>query len=369
MIRPGKILLGCGLFLSAACGSPEGAATGGAVTHGAVGKAAVAAERVWPVMGTLLRVSARGPDSATVERGLRRARDVALRVDSLMSTYRDGSEVSRINRRAGTGEWTEVSPWTFDVVRISRDWARRSRGAFDPTVGPLLEAWGFRGSGRVGPPRPAVLDSLTRLVGMDGIEMNEAGFRIRLGRAGSALDLGAVAKGYALDRCVEALVDEGVLGGTVDLGGNLKVFGQAPEGMGRWRLGIRHPRRTRGLMGLLEVESGSVATSGDYEQFFESDGVRYSHIVDPRSGRPVQGTASVTVSAADGVTADVLSTLLFVLGPVAGRRFLEERGLVEGVTVVWVGDPGSGDLHGGMVDVLDGRAGTRVELDLPTAAR
>lgn len=357
------------ILVSTTCGGPDRAGAGGGAGGESQSGEAIVRERVWPVMGTLFRVSASGPDSASVERGLRRARGVALRVDSLMSTYREDSEVSRINGRSGTGEWTRVSAWTLDVVRTSLDWARRSGGAFDPTVGPLTEAWGFRGGAPVGPPPPEVLDSVAHLVGYEGIEIDEAGSRVRLDRAGAALDFGAVAKGYALDRCVDALRDAGVVSGTVDLGGNLKTFGPAPDSTDGWRLGVRHPRRTRGLMGVLVTGSGSVATSGDYEQFFVSGGVRYAHILDPRTARPVRGTASVTVAARDGVTADVLSTLLFVLGPDAGRGFLAERGPPGGATVVWARDPGEGELHEGLVEVLEGRPGTRVELDLPEAPR
>lgn len=323
-------------------------------------------ERGWPVMGTLFRVSARGPDSATVRRGIEAAHAIVARVDSLMSTYRADSEVSRINGRAGTGRWTEVSEPTLRVLQASLQWARRSEGAFDPTVGPLMEGWGFRG-GEPGSPSAPALDSLRGLVDYRTVEVDPEGRRARLRIPGAALDFGGVAKGYALDRAVGALREAGVESGMADLGGNVAVFGPPTRGSGFWLLGIRHPRRNRELVGTVETGGGAVSTSGDYEQMFEVDGVRYSHIMDPRTGRPARGTVSVTVAARDGVTADVLSTLLFVLGPEEGRAFLERHAPDGGVTALWIRDPGRGAVRRGLVQVVDGREESRIELVLPAA--
>jgi thiamine biosynthesis lipoprotein len=152
------------------------------------------------------------------------------------------------------------------------------------------------------------------------------------------VDLGGIAKGFALDQAAAAMRAAGAAGGMADLGGNIVVFGIAPGGGRGWAIGIRDPRG-QGILGSVVLDSGSVATSGDYERFFERDGIRYSHIVDPRSAEPARGIAQVTVAAPDGITADALSTALFILGPTAGRSFLD-GGLVPGVAVLWVRDPG-----------------------------
>jgi len=316
-------------------------------------------------MGTFIRVSARAPDSASARTALEVAHDQAVLVDSLMSTYRPSSEISTVNRRAGSGRWTPVSQETLEVVDASLEWARLSDGAFDPTVGPLMRAWGFRG-GEPRPPSDAVLDSVRTLVGWRGVEVDRENRRIRLRKKGAALDLGAVAKGYALDRAEAAMRKAGARAGMVDLGGNVAVFGPSPRGDGPWVLGIRHPRRKGQLMGTMTTDSGSVSTSGDYEQFFEAGGVRYTHIMDPRTGRPVRGVVSATVSAARGMTSDILSTLLFVLGPDEGRRFLSEQRPPVHASVVWVKDPGTGPIRRGLVVVHRDPERGRIEIELPT---
>lgn len=327
-------------------------------------------ERTWPAMGTMLHVTARAPDSAAAEGAVGGARDRVLAADSLMSTYRPESEVSRVNRAAGRDRPVRVSPETAAVLREALRWARVTGGAFDPTAGPLARAWGFH-EGEPRPPAPAARDSAARLVGWERVEWSAEDRSVRLPEEGMRLDLGAVAKGHALDEAVEAMRARGAEAGMVDLGGNLRVFGSPPggapgagpdggdgrKGAGRdarpetrsraWRLGIRHPRRDGGLLGTLSLDSGSVATSGDSEQFFERDGVRYSHIMDPRSGRPARGVAQVTVVAGEASTADALATALFVLGPDRGLEWLRGndrlgRGRGRLSLALWVRDPEGG---------------------------
>lgn len=304
--------------------------------------------RGWPVMGTILRASASAPDSPAAERALRAAKAEVFRVDSLMSTYRSDSDLSRVNAAAGSGRWVEVSAATARVLEEALDWARATDGAFDPTSGPLADAWGFH-RGEPSMPAPSRADSAARLVGWRQIDGETSGRRVRLPRPGMRLDFGAIAKGWALDRAVKAMREAGAAGGTVDLGGNVSAFGRPPRRHERWRLGIRHPRREDRLAGVLEVDSGSVATSGDAEQFFVHDGVRYSHIMDARTGRPAQGVSQVTVVADRGIDADALATALFVLGPEEGRTLLEGsfvRDHAPGATAAWILDPGEDEAFG-----------------------
>ncbi len=321
-------------------------AAAGSGTSSAAGADAdrlVRLERGWPVMGTLLRVSAAAPDSAAARRALRTARARVFRVDSLMSTYRSDSDLSRIADAAGSGRWVEVSASTARVLEAARAWARASGGAFDPTAGPLADAWGFHGEDP-GMPAPRRADSAARLVGWRQVEYDPAGPRIRLPRAGMRLDFGGIAKGWALDRAVEAMREAGAVGGTVDLGGNVSAFGRPPPRHDRWRLGVAHPRRDDRLAGVLAVDSGSVATSGDSEQFFVHRGKRYAHVMDPRTGRPARGVMQVTVIADRAVDADALATALFVLGPEEGRFLLASataRRRAPRATAVWLLDPGA----------------------------
>lgn len=337
---------------------------GGDGGPGASGSETVRLERGWPVMGTLLRASAAAPDSAAANRALEAARSAVFRVDSLMSTYRDDSDLSRINAAAGSGRWVPVAASTARVLEAALSWARISGGAFDPTAGPLASAWGFH-RGEPAVPPPARSDSAARLVGWRLVERDTAGRGVRLPRAGMRLDFGAIAKGWALDRAVRAMREAGAVGGTVDLGGNVSVFGRPPRARDRWRLGIRHPRREGRLAGTLALDSGSVATSGDSEQFVVEDGTRYSHVMDPRTGRPARGVVQVTVTAARGIDADALSTALFVLGPEEGRALLESpavRRRAPRATAAWILDPGPGGAFGRAELVCAGPQAGSVEL-------
>lgn len=320
-------------------------------------------DRSVPVMGTVLHVSAWAADQETAGTAAEAGRAAVFRVDSLMSNYKPDSEISRLNDVAGTGRWTPLSPWTIEVLNAALTWARRSQGAFDPTVGPLMKAWGFF-QHEPGRPDPDALVQAEALVGWEGVTVDSTGARARLERSGMQLDFGALAKGFALDRALEAMREAGATSALADLGGNVSVFGTPPGADSLWVLGIRHPRTPGDLMGTVAVRSGSVATSGDYEQMFEDAGVRYSHIMDPTTGEPAQGVVAVTVAADDGMTADALSTLLFVLGPDRGRAFVERYVSDGRVTALWVEDAGDAPLDAGHVRIERG-GGVRVHLDLP----
>jgi len=201
--------------------------------------------------------------------------------------------------------------------------------------------WGFYRESGAMPPTSA-LDSARGLVGWDEIGLNAGQHAARLPRAGMRLDFGAIAKGYAVDLALMAARDAGARRVMVDLGGNIGVAGRAPGGED-WTLGLRHPREPETSFAVIDAPPGSfVATSGDYERYFMHDGVRYAHIVDPRTGWPVQGVASVSVLAVTGIASDVLSTSLFVLGVDEGCAFVAP---MAGVAAVWVlapereGDP------------------------------
>lgn len=317
------------------------------------------AEGQWPVMGTFLSVRAYAEEQEVADAALEAARHAVFRVDSLMSTWKPESEISRLNRSAGTGEWTSLSPETVNVLAASRALAAATGGAFDITVGPLMHAWGFRGE-RKARPAPAVLDSARALVGMAALELDSAGGRARLTKPGVALDLGAIAKGYALDLGAGAMREWEAVGGMLDLGGNVLVFGVPPGGREEWVVGILDPRDPDGSIGVIRLKEGSVATSGDYEQFFEEDGVRYSHIMDPRTGEPAHGVLQTSVVAPTGLQSDGLSTALFVLGPEGGRALLAQP-FGAGAAAAWVLD--SLPLDPGDV-IVAGSAANRIRVDL-----
>jgi thiamine biosynthesis lipoprotein len=283
-------------------------------------------------MGTMLTVTVWGRDSIAMLDAVRAARDSVRLVDSLMSVYRPESEISRVNRSAG-GAPVAVSPQTLRVLLQARRLWRLSGGMFDPTVGPLVEAWGFYGdSGRI-PPRQQ-LDSLRRLVGYERVEIDSAKRTVRLAAARMRLDLGGIAKGHALDMARIALAIPAVTGGMVDLGGNVLVFGRPPRGA-RWVIGIRHPRKDGSVIGTVVLDSGAVATSGDYENFYTIGGVRYAHVIDPTTGYPKQGVIAASAIGPRGEWSDGVSATFLLVGPVRGSAIADS---LESVGGIWILD-------------------------------
>lgn len=275
-------------------------------------------------MGTLWTVEAKGPQA---DQAMEEAFAEIGRLDRLLSTYRADSELSRLNRDGSKG-WVAVSAETRRLVERSLQVARLSDGAFDPTVGPMVTLWGFKYMDyRM--PSPEQIRAAKARVGYREVE-TDAKRGIRFRRPGMELDLGAIAKGYAVDRAVEILKDRGMDRIRVDAGGNQRVWEAQGEG---WVLGIRHPRRDGDVLGAIGLPRGSVSTSGDAERGFWKDGVRYGHVLDPRTGHPSQGVISVTVTAEDAETADALSTALYVLGPEQGLARLEA---FPGAEALWV---------------------------------
>lgn len=255
------------------------------------------------------------------------------RLTSILSNYDPDSNASRINR-AEPGEPVAVAPEVATVVSVALDIAGLSGGAFDPTVGALARVWGYSGeSGRV-PSRDEV-DPLLPLVDYTQVSVDTAHSTVTIKRPGVKLNLGGVAKGYIVGRAIDKLTAGGVRRGIVRAGGDMTVFSTAEAG-GREKpfvIGIRHPRKPDALMGEAHVRSGAVATSGDYERYFERDGKRYHHILDPHTGYPAEGVMSATVVSEDPTRADALSTAVFVMGPEAGMALIERLEGVEGVIV------------------------------------
>ncbi len=286
-------------------------------------------ERAWLLMGTAFEAKLYAPDSAGAAGALDAALRAAARVDSLMSLYRPSSELVRVNR-TGFGEPVPISGELFAVLEEARALRERTDGAFDVTVKPAMDAWGFyRKAGHV--PGAAACDSLAALIDARGVILDRAARTVRLDRAGMSIDLGGIAKGYALDEAARALRARGVTAALLNLGGNILAIG-APPGESGWPVGILDPRSPDSLFTILTLADCSVSSSGGYEKFVVLDGVRYGHIVDPRTARPVVGIFGTSVIAADGTTADALSTALHVLGA-DGVALLSSRFEVTGLLV------------------------------------
>ena len=286
-------------------------------------------------MGTYYRVR------VVAEAGGREAIQVLVEerleaVDRAMSTYREDSEISRFNRIAA-GESFVFSEETWAVLELAWRVREESSGAFDPTVGPLVDAWGFGAPGRDAEPMPPSEDRLMQLRKTVGaVELSSADRRLVKINGGAGLDLSAVAKGWVTDRVSDALTDVGYTNHLVEVGGEVRTAGHSSSG-DPWRIAIERPPAIAeapnqtlppGLQQVLEFTDGALATSGDYRNYWERDGVRYSHTIDPRTGRPVEhALASASVFDESCALADAYATALMVLGPQDGLRWADENGV------------------------------------------
>jgi thiamine biosynthesis lipoprotein len=249
------------------------------------------------------------------------------RVNRLMSTYDPGSEVSRFNRH----ESTERFPVSVEVLALlaeAREVSERSGGAFDVTVAPIVDAWGFGATDRLGPlPDEGRLAALLRLVGYRGLALDSEGGTVSKSEPGIRVDLSGIAQGYAADAVADALVELGLSRFLVDVGGEMRAAGTRRSGR-PWRVGIERPDDVGGLWGTVEIRDEGMATSGDYRNWFEEGGARYAHIVDPRTGQPIRMRgASVTVIHESASLADAWATALCVLGPDEGYELARREGL------------------------------------------
>lgn len=274
-------------------------------------------------LGTVVEITAFGPENIT-EEAVRAAFDEIDRIEAMMSSHRVDSEVSHFNRATQSAS---LSAETQDVLRAGIRYSRLSDGAFDPTLGNLVRLWGFD-SDRQEVPESAAIEGALKMSGEEAV-LFEDGLAVKRS-PGVQLDLGGIAKGFAVDRAIEVLRQGGVQAASVNAGGDIRLLGQRPDRL--WRVALQHPRKRDGLLGTLELENVAVVTSGDYERFFEVEGERYHHLLDPRTGYPGRLCQGVTVVAETALAADALATAAFILGPDAGIDLLEKQG-VDGVIV------------------------------------
>ena len=263
------------------------------------------------IMGTrcALAVVVSGGEPRRGERALRAAESELRRLEGLLSTWIDASEISGLNRAEAGGE-VPLSGDSIAVLRRARQLWQATGGAFDITAGPLIEGWRRAAAeGRL--PSPEELETLRGASRWEDLELS-AGGAVKA-RSRLRVDVDGIAKGYAIDQALEAMRRVGAVGGMVEVGGDLRVFGESP-GAGGWLVGVYDPFAERPA-GEIEVADRAVCTSGGYSRFVEIDGRRYSHILDPRTGQPADVVVSATVLAGDAATADAWATALSVLGP------------------------------------------------------
>ena len=274
-------------------------------------------------------------------------------LEEIFSANREDSDLARVNRNAGLRPVT-VRPELIEVLSRALEFAEKSGGLYDPAIGPLVKLWGI-GTGNEQVAGNEEISEALALVNYREIEINRQEGTVFLNRPGMALDLGAIAKGYAADEIVKLLAGKGVERAIIDLGGNIfakggkkqeknitgfikKIFsGKAKQenADGFWRIGVQDPREHRGdYLGILELKNKTIVTSGIYERYFEKDGVRYHHIFSVENGFPAEtGLLSVTIVADRSIDADALSTAAFVMGWERGRELIASIPGAEGIFV------------------------------------
>ncbi|MBC7253071.1 MAG: FAD:protein FMN transferase [Actinobacteria bacterium] len=300
-------------------------------------------QRTMFVLDDYVTITAYGKDQARVEGAVEESFRELQRLQGIFDRYDPESEISRLNREAAQGP-VAVSEDLWRVIITGVEVYRECEGAFDITVGPLVDLWDVLGRGARGDPPPGEeeIAAARELVGTDMLELDEALRTVRFLRPGMAIDVGGLAKGYALDRAAEVLRSRGVDTGYISMISTDLTLGEKPGAAGGplWRIGILDPRGEDYLATLLLPGGTYVSTSGDYQRYFDYQGVRYHHIIDPRTGYPARGAISVTVvGGEEGARSDALSTAIFVLGYPEGLRWAESLGL--GCLMV---DP-SGEVH------------------------
>jgi FAD:protein FMN transferase len=273
-------------------------------------------------MACAYTIVAYGPDEKRLPVAVNAAFDEIDRIDRLMSNYKPESPLSRLNREAADGP-IAAEPELYDFLNESLRYARESDGAFDITVGPLMKAWGFfRGEGRM--PSDRELTEARRAVGYRHVSLDPIARTIHFDVKGVELDLGGIAKGYAVDRAVAVLKAHGVESALVN-GCGSTIYGLgAPPDATAWSMNLRDPMDQRKTAMTVRLKNQALSVSGSYEKFFELRGVRYSHIMDPRTGKPVQGVLSVAVVTDSGTAGDALDNVFYVQGVAWSEKRLEQ---------------------------------------------
>jgi len=289
----------------------------------------VVAKRAQMQMGTLVKITAVARSESMAQAAATAGFAEIHRLEELLSTWIPTSELSRVNTLAGRRP-VSVSEETMTVVQAAIQVAEMTQGGFNIAIGPAVDAWNVIEGRRI--PTESELEAIRSLVDLEAVQVDVQEQTIYLAKTGMRIDVGGIGKGYAADQAVMAMKRAGALAGVVALSGDIKTFGQLPGGR-KFPIGIQHPRKEGEVLAFIDLENEAVSTAGDYERFFEHAGVRYHHILDPKTLQPARGCQSVTVIARDGLWADGLDTGIFVMGVESGMRLVEALPDVEAILV------------------------------------
>jgi thiamine biosynthesis lipoprotein len=281
------------------------------------------------LMGTKFDITAISTSIDSMKKAIYYSFKEVERIQTVISSQIDSSEITRINNSAG-GEPVKVSYETYSIIERSVKYSEKYNGLFDITIGPITDLWGFNTDNPVSiVPGKNVIDSLVKLVNYKNIKLNPTDTSVYLDLKGMKLDLGGIAKGYAVDRAAEIMKGHGMKNFFVNGGGDMFVSGYKGENK-KWVVGIKHPREENKLIAELEISDGAVGTSGDYERFVIIDGKRYHHIFNTKTGYPVDISESGTAIAPTTEEAVILSKYLFIIG---AERYKADNNGVPGLIV------------------------------------
>lgn len=292
------------------------------------------------IMGTAIRVELWHEDRVAGDAAMTAVMDEMRRIDELMSPYKPTSELSRINHEAPEHA-VPISQEMFDLITRSIEFSELSEGAFDITFSSVGYLYDYRKG--VKPSDEAIGKALPG-INFRHLVLDRARQTIRFARAGVRIDLGGIAKGHAVDNCITLLKQRGIKEALVSAGGDSRVLG---DRHGRpWMIGVRDPRNKDGSVAVIPLTNAAISTSGDYERYFEADGVRHHHIINPKTGKSATGVRSVTIIGPDATTTEGFSKSVFILGPERGIRLVESH---PGVDTVVIDDAGKMHYSAGLM--------------------
>jgi len=289
------------------------------------------------IMSTFARVVAIAEDTQTAEKSITSAFEQLQAVDELMSDYKEDSQISKVNRDAFKNP-VAVSKSTFEVLQKSLEFSKLTDGAFDITVGPLVDLWRAAADANSMPSTEQLAEVRGR-VGYEKIILDADNLSVRFAVDGMRLDPGGIAKGYAIDKAIEAMRKTGASGGMVDVGGDIRCFGPPPAGKEKWVIGLQDPAgaiegvRPARYPVVLKFNDAAVATSGGYRRFVLIEGKKYSHIINKQTGLSSDKLSSVTIIAETAIEADALATAVSVMGREKGMALIEKTPNVEAVLI------------------------------------
>lgn len=288
------------------------------------------------LMDTLVEIKVVSFDKTTAQKAINLAFNRIKKLEARLNKFDDKSELSKLNA-ASKDEPIKVSDELFYCIKKALEFSRISNGAFDVTVEPLMKLWRNAEDKKTLPSDSEIKDALFR-IGYSNIKLDDKNKTISFLKPDIRIDLGGILKGYAADEAIGVLKEQGITQALVNIGGNIYCLGKKPDKK-YWSLGLQHPKVKDEVIGSIKLEDQAISTSGSYERFVRINEKQFSHIINPKTGFPVEGLLSVTVISNLAIDADALSTAIFVLGKEKGREFVNRLKNIEAVMI----SPGEAD--------------------------